>query len=107
MARELLSLDDPPTAIFAASDTQAIGIIDTAVEMGIRVPEDLSVIGYDGIRDAAYLELTTIDQHLVKSGVEGANLLLKLLDDPHITNQCNQTISVDLVIRGSTQHPAY
>lgn len=106
MARELLSLDDPPTAIFASSDSQAIGAIEAAVEMGIRVPEDLSVVGYDNIRDAAYMDLTTIDQHLVKSGVEGADMLLELLDDPHKNNQCKQTIAVDLVVRGSTQPPA-
>lgn len=105
MARELLSLDDPPTAIFAASDTQAIGAIEAAVELGFHVPKDLSVVGYDDIRDAAYLELTTIDQHLVASGVEGAKMLLDLLDDSKQGIQSKQTISVDLVVRGSTRPP--
>jgi DNA-binding LacI/PurR family transcriptional regulator len=105
MARKLLSLDDPPTAIFAACDTQAIGVIDAATEMGIRVPEDLSVIGYDDIRDAAYVELTTIDQHLVKSGVDGATMLFELLKEPQKSRPWQEILSVDLVVRGSTQPP--
>jgi DNA-binding LacI/PurR family transcriptional regulator len=105
MARVLLSLDDPPTAIFAASDTQAIGAIEAAAELGFHVPRDLSVVGYDDIRDAAYLELTTIDQQLVASGIEGAKMLLDLLDDSKQGVQSKQTISVDLVVRGSTRPP--
>ncbi len=106
MARKLLSLDDPPTAVFAACDTQAIGVMEAATEMGIRVPEDLSVIGYDDIRDAAYVELTTIDQHLVKSGVDGAAMLLEMLKEPQKSQTCQEILSVDLVVRGSTQSPA-
>ncbi|HKJ28024.1 MAG TPA: LacI family DNA-binding transcriptional regulator, partial [Anaerolineales bacterium] len=82
MAHTILSLDDPPTAIFAGSDTQAIGVLDAARELGLRVPEDLSVIGYDNIRDAEYLNLTTIAQPLFESGFEGARLLLSILDNP-------------------------
>jgi len=106
MAKKLLSLDDPPTAIFAASDTQAIGVFDTASEMGFHVPDDLSVVGYDDIRDAAYVELTTINQHLVKSGVDGATMLLEMLANSQKTEPCQEIISVDLVIRSSTQPPA-
>jgi DNA-binding LacI/PurR family transcriptional regulator len=105
MARKLLSLDDPPTAIFAASDTQAIGAIEAAVEMGIDVPQELSVVGYDDIRDAAYVELTTIDQHLVKSGVDGATMLFELLKEPQKSKPCQEILSVDLVVRGTTQPP--
>jgi len=105
MAKQLFTMEDPPSAVFAASDTQAIGVIDAASEMGIRVPEDLSVIGYDDIRDASYLDLTTIDQHLVKSGVEGAKLLLQLIGNPAQITPCKQTISVDLVVRGSSGRP--
>lgn len=82
MAQELLGLSDPPTAIFAASDTQAIGVLDVARERGIRVPSELSIIGYDGIRDAEYLNLTTISQPLFDSGYEGAQLLLALINEP-------------------------
>lgn len=105
MAKELLSLDNPPTAIFAASDTQAIGTMEAAAEMGIRVPDDLSVIGYDDIRDAEYVNLTTIDQHLEGSGVEGANMLLELLANPGNYTRRVHTLAVDLIVRGTTSPP--
>lgn len=105
MARELLSQDPPPTAIFAASDTQAIGVLEAAAEMGFRVPQALSVIGYDDIRDAEYVNLTTINQHLDRSGIEGASMLLELLANPHHWVRCEQIIAVDLVVRGTTGPP--
>ncbi len=105
MARELLSQDTPPTAVFAASDTQAIGTIEAAVEMGIHVPQDLSVIGYDDIRDAEYVNLTTINQHLDRSGVEGASMLLELLANPRHHTRREQIIQVNLVVRGTTAPP--
>ena len=82
LAEQLLHLEDPPTAIFAGSDTQAIGVLNAAREMNIQVPEQLSVIGYDGIRDAEYLQLTTIEQPLFDSGVEGVNLLISKIENP-------------------------
>ena len=82
LAEKLLQMDDPPTAIFAGSDTQAIGVLDAAREMDIKVPEELSVIGYDGIRDAEYMNLTTIEQPLFDSGVEGVNLLISMIENP-------------------------
>jgi DNA-binding LacI/PurR family transcriptional regulator len=106
MARELLAMADPPTAIFAASDTHAIGIIDVCHDLGVRIPKDLSVIGYDDIRDAAYVDLTTIDQHLVQSGSEGVRMLFELLADPYSDGQRKQILSVDLVVRGTTGRPA-
>lgn len=105
MARKLLTMEDPPTAIFAACDTQAIGVIDVAAELGTRIPEDLSVIGYDDIRDAAYNGLTTVDQHLVESGVEGAKMLLDLLSDTQNSRKCQQTLDVELVVRNTTGPP--
>lgn len=79
MAHALLSLSQPPTAIFAASDTQALGILRAAEERGLSVPGNLSVIGFDDIEVAEYMRLTTIHQPLFTSGVEGAALLLDLL----------------------------
>jgi len=102
MAKKLLSLNDPPTAIFAASDTQAIGILDAAQEMDIRIPDELSIIGYDDIRDAAYVNLTTINQQLDQSGVEGAKMLLRMLTNSNESNKCKKKLSVDLIIRGTT-----
>jgi len=103
-AKHLLSLDDPPTAIFAASDTQAIGILDAAHEMDIRVPGELSVIGYDDIRDAAYVNLTTINQQLDQSGIEGARMLLRLLANSNEPNQCKKKLSVKLIVRRTTDN---
>ena len=102
MAKELLSTNDPPTAIFAGCDTQAIGVLDAANEMGVDIPQQLSVIGYDGIRDAEYLNLTTIDQHLFNSGVEGVNLLIHFLRQKSI-NSCRKFIPTELNIRGTTK----
>jgi DNA-binding LacI/PurR family transcriptional regulator len=76
LARRMLADDDRPTAIFAASDTQALGVIAAARESGLHVPDDLSVIGYDDIEAADYVGLTTIRQGLFESGRLGAEILL-------------------------------
>ena len=76
----MLAGDDRPTAIFAASDTQALGVIAAARELGLRVPDDLSVIGYDDIEAADYVGLTTIRQQLFESGRRGAEILLAEID---------------------------
>jgi len=77
LAGRLLSLDRRPTAVFAASDTQALGVISAAHGAGLRVPDDLSVVGYDDIEMAEYLGLTTIRQQLFESGRLGAELLIR------------------------------
>jgi DNA-binding LacI/PurR family transcriptional regulator len=104
MAKALLSLETPPTAIFASSDTHGIGILDAANEMGVKVPEDLSVIGYDNIRDSAYNDLSTIDQNLFDSGVMGAQMLLDLLGN-QANQPCKQFVSLELVKRNTTSSP--
>jgi DNA-binding LacI/PurR family transcriptional regulator len=104
MARHLLSLDDPPTAIFAGCDTQAIGVLDTAREMDIGIPAELSVIGYDGIRDAEYLKLTTLEQHLFDSGIEGVELLFQALEQKAEV-PCRKYVPIELVIRETAGLP--
>ena len=76
LALRMLRSADRPTAIFATSDTQALGVIAAAHEAGLNVPDDLSVIGYDDIEAADYVGLTTISQRLIESGRHGAELLL-------------------------------
>ena len=80
LASELLSQREPPTAIFAASDTQAFGVLEAASRAGLEVPDQLSVIGFDDIEMAAYLGLTTVRQPLEYSGARGAELLLEMTD---------------------------
>ena len=84
LTRELLSLREPPTAIFAASDTQALGVLEAAGDEGVAVPGDLSVVGFDDLEVAAYVGLTTVAQPLYESGRRGLERLLGLIarDDP-------------------------
>jgi DNA-binding LacI/PurR family transcriptional regulator len=105
LTHQLLALDDPPTAVFAASDTQALGVMQAARELGLRVPEDLSVIGFDDIEIAGYLNLTTIHQPLFESGYRGINLLLQSMET--VDGQApREELAVDLVIRNTTAPPA-
>lgn len=104
MASRLLSLSNPPTAIFATSDTLAIGVLEAAHERGLRVPHDLSVIGYDDIEIAEYLRLTTIRQSLFESGAEGVKLLLEEIE--FTSEQPKQILlPTELVKRDTTAAP--
>ena len=73
IARELLSLSDRPTAIFAGSDLQALGVYEAARGFGLRVPADLSVVGYDDLQLAEWTSpaLTTVHQPLTRHGRGG------------------------------------
>lgn len=73
---DYLSRPDRPTALFAATDLQAIGMMQAARDLGLHVPQDLAIIGFDNLDVADYVGLTTIDQHLDESGSEAAGLLL-------------------------------
>lgn len=75
-ARTYLMQENRPTAVFAATDLQAIGMIQAARDVGLRVPQDLAVMGFDNLDMADYFGLTTIDQQLDESGREAAGLLL-------------------------------
>jgi LacI family transcriptional regulator len=104
LARRMLSEDDRPTAIFAASDTQALGVIAAAREAGLHVPDDLSVIGYDDVEAADYVGLTTIRQQLFESGRRGAEILLAEIErraDPPPVAQ----LPAELVVRVTTARP--
>ena len=79
MARDLLNLPEPPTAIFAASDTQALGVLAAAEKSGHSVPASLSVVGYDDIESAAHLGLSTVHQPLAESGARGARRVCALI----------------------------
>ena len=79
-AERLLNLPDRPTAIFAASDVQAMGVLEAARAKGLRVPQDLAVIGFDDIEVAEVLGLTTVRQPLRETGARGVDLLLSAID---------------------------
>jgi DNA-binding LacI/PurR family transcriptional regulator len=78
----LLELPEPPTAIFVASDHQAVGVLKAARERGLAVPGELAVIGFDDLDIANYIGLTTIRQPLEESGRVAVELLLARLADP-------------------------
>jgi DNA-binding LacI/PurR family transcriptional regulator len=99
LTRELLRSGEPPTAIFAASDTQAVGVLEAAEALGVDVPGDLSVVGYDDIEVARYAGLTTVAQPLEQSGARGAELLLAALDGGEVDGE---ELPVELVVRTST-----
>jgi DNA-binding LacI/PurR family transcriptional regulator len=99
LTRELLDLADSPTAIFAASDTQAMGVLEAADELGVAVPDDLAVVGYDDIEIARYAGLTTIAQPLEESGAVGAHLLLSTLEGGEVAGR---QLPVRLVVRSTT-----
>jgi DNA-binding LacI/PurR family transcriptional regulator len=104
IAEELLRLPERPTAIFAASDIQALGVLEAARALDIRVPEDLSVVGFDDIEVASYVGLTTVRQPLYDSGRRGAELLLQSLAGSPPALQV-ETLPLDLVVRGTTRPP--
>jgi LacI family transcriptional regulator len=111
-ARELLSAPagSRPTAVFAANDATALATIDVARSLGLRVPEDLSVIGFDNVPDAAMSEpgLTTIEQPIREMGRRAAQLLVERLDAADLApvpSGIHVRLDTRLVARGSTAPP--
>jgi LacI family transcriptional regulator len=100
-AARLLKSPDPPSAIFAASDTQAIGVLAAADRLGVAIPERLSVVGFDDIESAAFLSLSTVRQPLALSGAEGARRLCALLRGEKV-RPLRQELPIELVARGSS-----
>jgi len=106
-ATELLSLECPPTAIFAGSDLQALGVYEAARPRGIRIPYDLSVVGYDDLRIGHWVgpPLTTIRQPLVEMAETAARLLIQMVDDPDAAVNRRVDLATSLVVRESTAPP--
>jgi LacI family transcriptional regulator len=107
LTERLLALPEPPTAIFAASDLMAIGAVRAAAEAGLRVPEDLSVVGFDDIQLAPHVNppLTTMRQDkLGLGGAAGDALIARVAGDTD--RPALRTLPVELVVRGSTAPPA-
>ena len=105
-ARQLLSLPIPPTAIFAANDESALGAYQAAREMGLSIPADVSIIGFDNIPEAAQAEpgLTTIDQSIQEMGRIATQILVRLIEGETLEDKTVKT-STRLVLRESCGAP--
>ncbi|MDY7100534.1 MAG: LacI family DNA-binding transcriptional regulator [Actinomycetota bacterium] len=101
-ARRMLTGPDRPTAVFAANDLSAIETMAVARSLGLRVPEDLSVVGFDNIPESALSEpsLTTVDQSIHQMGAEAIRALVSLIDGAPVARQI--TLPTRLVVRQST-----
>lgn len=106
MADRLLELDRLPTAVCAASDSIAIGFLHRLAERGVRVPEDISVIGFGNIEASAYISpaLSTIAQNSMEMGRIAALTLMQLMDNPCVYSQ-QVLIRTALVLRDSCCPP--
>jgi len=102
----LLDLPDPPTAIFAFNDNLAIGAVQAAQARGLRVPEDLSVVGFDDVEPATIVTpaLTTVRQPLAEMGRTAVSLLVRLLEG-QLIETLHLELSTRLVVRQSTAPP--
>lgn len=105
-AAEILALPDPPTAIFAGSDLQALGAIAAARARGLSVPDDLSVVGYDDIALARWMspQLTTVHQPLRRMGEEATRLVLRMAEGTP-PDTLRMDLATHLIVRGSTAPP--
>jgi len=101
---ELLALDDPPTAVFACSDEMAIGAMQVARDAGLRVPEELSIVGIDDHDVSEYVGLTTIRQDVVGQGERAATRLLDLIAD-HASGPQHEMQPIRLIVRRTTGPP--
>jgi len=102
-AMTLMRLPDPPTAIFASNDVSAFGALDALRDLGLRVPDDVSLVGFDDIPAAAETRppLTTVCQPLVDMGRRGVQLMLALLDgQPNVPQRVE--LPTRLVVRNSS-----
>lgn len=101
MAVDLLRLRRPPTGIVVASDVQSVGVLQAAEQLGLNVPGDLSVVGYDDIDLAALLGITTVRQPLERSGRRVADLVVTAINGvppPSV----NEELDLELVVRSTT-----
>jgi LacI family transcriptional regulator len=101
--RRLLELDEPPTAIFAASDLMAAGALRAANELGVHVPEDVAIVGFDDIGLASLIQppLTTVRQDMHALGEAAANGLARMIENPE-SPPARELVPTRLVVRASS-----
>jgi LacI family transcriptional regulator len=102
----LLAMRDRPTAIFAASDQMAFGVYEAAPQRGLRVPDDVSIVGFDDLPQARWASppLTTVRQPLSQMGVLAARTILRLARREEIESP-RLELATELVVRNSTAPP--
>jgi LacI family transcriptional regulator len=103
-AGHILRSSSRPTAIFAYNDFMAIGALRAAYDLGIKVPDDVSIVGFDDIPEAAFTcpALTTVSQPKLEMGRKGVNLLLEVINQGSAVTEYSSTLPVELVVREST-----
>jgi len=106
-ATDMLALPDPPTAIFAGSDMQAMGVYEAARLHRLRIPDDLSVVGFDDLPMSAWVPppLTTVIQPLAQMAAMATRTVLALLDGKMDTSNNRVELTTSLVVRSSTCPP--
>ncbi|MEV4754998.1 LacI family DNA-binding transcriptional regulator [Micromonospora sp. NPDC049559] len=106
-ATAMLDLPEPPTAIFASSDQMAFGAYEAVRRRGLRVPDDISVVGFDDLPEARWASppLTTVRQPLAEMGLLAARTVLRLAQGEPVETP-RVELSTDLVVRDSTAPPA-
>jgi len=107
VGRELLAGDDRPTAVFCVGDVIAIGLLDAAIELGLRVPDDLWVVGYDAIPMTGWkvVDLTSVSQPIATIAETAVETLLRRIESPETPFE-HRRFNAELVVRGSTaNHP--
>ncbi|CAL9395893.1 Catabolite control protein A [Streptomyces sp. enrichment culture] len=104
--RELLELPVPPTAVFVCSDAMALGVYEALAERGLRVPDDMSVVGFDDLPEARWAApaLTTVRRPLTEMAATALRLLLRMMDGAH-PESTRTELSTRLVERSSTAAP--
>jgi LacI family xylobiose transport system transcriptional regulator len=107
LGRELLRLPERPTAVFAGNDLQALGLYEAARELGLRIPEDLSVVGFDDLPVARWVgpPLTTVRQPLTEMAEAAARLVLELGRGDEAPVATRVELATSLVVRASTGAP--
>jgi DNA-binding LacI/PurR family transcriptional regulator len=104
--RELLDLPEPPTAVFVCSDRMALGVYEALAERGVRVPDDISVVGFDDLPESRWAvpALTTVRQPLAEMAATALRLLVRMMDGDRPEGTRTE-LSTRLVQRASTAAP--
>jgi LacI family transcriptional regulator len=94
-----------PTAIIAVNDSVAVGAMEALAALGLRVPQDVALAGFDGVQLVAsrIFDLTTVDQHIEQMGRLAVQILLRQLADSSSDVPTHEVLPTELLLRGSTE----